>query len=347
MSMKNVKSKGICFLLLSLSFCWLCSCSEEIVVIEEVDRTKLDSLDNLISVTTEDLTAAKIAKDALQRRVDSLNTVLASANNPSANNPDVVYTVQVIDGSNSYIKGRTKSVSNAVVTVSQGNTSTQLTTGSTGMVTFPAMEDGIISVTVELENYADVYMIVDLRDNGADADAYNSSYRNASTQVMVFPTSGGNTFTVSGVGYYDQITTNFHTDSQNDPNHPFTGSAIYETVPSGSNFSITCVPASIPLNHTRPGKVLQVVYAGLERVATMGANGAYSVSLPVTLLTNGTSFFTYTGPRIVSVIKGAQQTATGNVDEVWQPGVFWPSSLGQMIIYPGGRVTTDVYYFLN
>lgn len=318
------------------------------MVIEEVDRTELDSLDNEITVTTEDLTAAKIAKDALKRRVDSLNAVLDNANNPSANNPDVVYTVQVIDGGKSHIQGRTASLPNAVVTVSQGSTTTELTTNASGMVTFPAMEDGIISVTVEIADYADVYMIVDLRDNGADADAYNASYRNASTQVMVFPTTGSDMFTISGVGYYEQNTTNPRTDGQNDPFHPFTGSARYEIVPTGSNFSIRCTPNSIPLNHARPGRILQVVYAGLERVATTGANGVYSVSIPSVLLTNGGNFFTYNGPRWVSDIVGVQQTGPSTtVTRVWTPGInsFYPTRLSDMIIYPGGRATTDIYYF--
>ncbi len=343
--MKYFKLKWIYLVILTVSFCWLGSCSDEIVLVEEVDRTELDSLDNLIQVTTEDITAAKIANDALKRRVDSLTTVLTAAGSASSSNPDVVYTVQVINGGESYINGRTSSLANAVVTVSQGNTATQLTTDNTGMVTFPAMNDGIVSVTVEIDNYADVYMIVDLRDNGADPRSTNATYRNASTQVMVFPTSGKDMFTISGVAYYNQNTTNLHTDSQNDPNHPLTGNAIYETVPAGSNFSIRCTPNSIPLNHTRPGKILQVVYAGLERVAVTGSNGVYSVSVPAILQTAGTSFFSYVGPNLVSAISGTRQTNTGNSNYTWVPSQFWPQSLAQMVFYPGGKSFTDLYYF--
>lgn len=337
--------KWIYGITLSLSFFWLGSCSEEIVLVEEVDRTELDSLDNLILVTTEDLTAAKIANDALNRRVDSLNAVLSKAKLPSTSNPDVVYTVQVIGGGKSYINGRAKALANAVVTVSQGNTSAQLTTSNAGMVTFPAMNDGIVSVTVKIANYADVYMIVDLRDNGADPRATNATYRNASTQVMVFPTSGSDMYTISGVAYYDQNTTNLRTNSQNDPFHLFTGASIFETVPAGSDFSIRCTPNSIPLNHTRPGKILQVVYAGLERVAVTGSNGAYSIAIPVVLRANGSNFFAYGGPRLVSVISGVRVTATGNSSYTWFPSQFWPLDLPQMVIYPGGKSFNDVYYF--
>lgn len=337
--------KWIYGITLSLSFFWLGSCSEEIVLIEEVDRTELDSLDNLIQVTTDDITAAKIANDALKRRVDSLNAVLTAARQPSTSNPDVVYTVQVVDGGASYINGRTSSLANAVVTVTQGTTATQLTTGNTGMVTFPAMNDGIVSVTVEIDNYADVYMIVDLRDNGADPRGTNATYRNASTQVMVFPTSGKDMFTISGVAYYDQNTTNLRTNSQNDPNHPFTGTAIFETAPAGSNFSIRCTPTAIPLNHTRPGRILQVVYAGLERVAVVGNNGAYSVGVPVILRAGGTSYFTYSGPNLVTPISGIRQTTAGSSNYTWLPNQFWPQSLPQMVFYPGGKSFTDLYYF--
>lgn len=343
--MKRFNLKLLYVPLFFLSLFWLISCSEEVVLVEEVDRTELDSLDNLIQVTTDDITAAKIANDALKRRVDSLNAALTAAGKVNSSNPDVVYTVQVIDGGKSYINGRTSALANAVVTVTQGVTATQLTTGATGMVTFPAMNDGIVSVSVEIENYADVYMIVDLRDNGTDPRSTNATYRNASTQVMLFPTSGKDMFTISGVAYYDQNTTNLRTNSQNDPFHPFTGAAIYETAPAGSNFSIRCTPSSIPLNHTRPGKILQVIYAGLERIAVVGSNGVYSVSVPSILRTNGTSFFTYGGPNLVSAISGIRQTTNGNFNYTWLPGQFWPQSLSQMTFYPGGKSFTDIYYF--
>lgn len=345
-SMKNFKPKWIYFIIIILSFFWLSSCSEEIVIVEEVDRTELDSLDNLIQVTTDDITSAQIANDALKRRVDSLNAVLKAAGSPTASNPDVVYTVQVINGGESYINGRAKSLSNAVVTVSQGNIATQLTTGNTGMVTFPKMNDGIVSVTVEIDNYADVYMIVDLRDDGKDPRNTSATYRNASTQVMVYPTSGKDMFTISGVAYYNQNETNLRTNGQNDPFHPLTGAAIYETAPAGSSFSIRCTPSSIPLNHTRPGKILQVVYAGLERVALIGNNGVYSVSVPAILrAANGTSFFTYGGPNVVSAISGVRQTDNGSFNTTWLPSLFWPVSLPQMVFYPGGKSFTDIYYF--
>lgn len=334
---KDMRNLIFC-LLAGISFIWLGSCSEELVIIEEIERKELDSLDNLILVTTDDITAAKIAKDALQRRADSLAKVLEQEKLTINNFTGLVYTVQVVDGSKSYIKGRTSVVTNATVTISQGNTSTQVATNETGMATFPEMKPGVISVTVELDNFADVYMIVDL---GTGVNV------NASTQVMVFPTSGSDMFTLSGVAYYDQNTTNLHTNTQNDPDHPFTGSSIFETVPAGSNFSIVCAPASIPLNHTNAGKVLQVVYSGLERVATVGANGAFSVTLPVALLTTGASFFAYNGPRTVATLTGVQQNNGSTNNKLWYPSQFYPTKLSDMNFYPGGRGFTDVYYFPN
>lgn len=343
--MKTLNRKWISAIALSLSFFWIISCSEEIVVIEEIDRKKLDSIDNLIIVTTDELTASKIAKDALQRRVDSLNAAIAAAKLPGNQNPDIVYTVQVIDGGTAAITGRTKSLQGAVVRISQGNTSTQLTTDASGMVTFPRMRDGIVAVTVEIDNYADVYMMVDLRDNGTDPDATNAAYRNAATQVLLFPTSGANMFTISGVAYYNQNLTNQRANTQNDPTHPFTGNQIYETVPAGTNFSIRCTPNIVPLNHNRPGRILQVVYAGLERVATAAANGSFSVQIPVVLRTNGAQFLTYVGPNTMSPISGTQQlTPTQSVDQLWYPVSFWPSSLANTRFFPGGSVISDVYF---
>ncbi len=343
--MKKLILKTLYSLLFGIPLVYMVSCSEELVIIEEVDLTALDSLDNQISVTTDDLTAAKIAKDALTRRRDSLQSIIDNASTPSSNNPDVIYTVQVTDGSKAFIGGRVASLSSALVTVGQGNTNTELTTDDTGMVTFPALESGIVTLTVEIADFSDVFMLIDLRDGGADPNSLSADNRYASTQVMVFPTSGSDVFNISGVAYYDQDVDNLRTGDQNDPFHPFQGASIYETVPSGSDFQITCTPISIPLNHLRPGQILQVIYAGLAIVATTDGSGNFSIDLPAILLDNGTNFFTYAGPANNTNIVGTEVSTSGSAERVWTPSIMYPDPLGNILIFPGGNSVQDVYYF--
>ena len=324
------------------------SCSEEIVPITIQDRTELDSLETVIGVTTDDLTATQIANDSLKRYADSLNVVLTDLKAANNSLPQVVeYTIQVTDGSKGYINGRVASLTGAVVTVSQGNVAQELTTDGTGFATFPELEDGFISVTVEVPGYSNVYMVVNLNDGGADG-AGSPDVRYAATQVMVFPTSGSSMFTLSGKSYYNQDLNNQRTGTAGDPFHPFQGPEIFEFVPAGTSFLIDCIPSSIP-NQTvgRPGFVVSAVYAGLQRVAAANGSGDWTITLPVVLLTNGSNLFTYAGPRDGDQIRGTEIAIAPNPDteRVWAPSFFYPLSLAEMQIFPGGNSIQDLYYF--
>lgn len=327
----------------------LASCSEEVVLVEQMDRTELDSLETQISVITDDITEAKTTANELQRRLDSLNAVLASASTPSGLNADVHYTVQVTNGSGSYIEGRVAALPNALVTVNQGNVAMEVTTDDTGMATFPELESGFISVTVEIADYSDVYMIVDLRDGGTDSNGTNADTRYASTQVMVFPTTGSDMFTISGTAYYNpDLDDDTRDGSQNNPFHPYTGTEVWDPVPSGNTFRIDCTPSSIPLNTTRPGQIIQAVYAGLGRESTIGSGGQWTVELPVVLLNSGAQFFNYSGPNLGNTFSGTQtSTVFGDSDETWYPAAFYPNSLGEITLFPGGDSFQDLYYFTN
>ena len=324
------------------------SCSEEIVPITKQDRTELDSLETIIGVTTDDLTSAQIANDSLKRYADSLNSVLAGLKAANTSLPLVIeYTVQVTDGSQGYINGRVSSLSGAIVTVSQGNFAQELTTDGTGFVTFPELDNGFISVTVEVSGFSNVYMVVDLRDGGADAPG-SPDVRYAGTQVMVFPTSGSSMFTLSGNSYYNQDLNNQRIGSANDPFHPFQGSEIYEIVPTGTSFLIDCIPSTIP-NQTvgRPGFVVSAVYAGLQRIATTNASGDWTMTLPVVLLSTGTNLFTYAGPNNGDQIKGTRINVipAPDTEEVWVPSSTYPMALTELQIFPGGNSFIDLYYF--
>ena len=324
----------------------IASCSEEIVLIEEEDRSALDSLDVLISVITDDLTASKIAKNALTRRLDSLNDAIDAAAGVTGSNADVHYTVQVTNGSQAYMGGRVSSLTNAIVTVSQGNVTKEITTDATGMATFPELESGFISVTVEIADFSDVYMIVDLRDGGVDSNGTNADTRYASTQVMVFPTSGSDMFTISGTSYYNQNLDNQRADTQTDPLHPYTGSEIYERLPSGIRFYINCVPTTITNNTAgRSGQIVQAVYAGLSRVTTTDTNGDWILTLPVVFLTNDTNLFNYVGPYGDNISGTQTSVIFGDTQEIWFPSTFYPNNLNEISFFPGGNSVQDLYYF--
>lgn len=324
------------------------SCSEEIVPIEKIDRSALDSLETEISVISDDIFTAKTTANALKRKIDSLNAVLAAASQPSGLNPDVHLTLQVLDGSQGYgspLSARKTGLPSAVVTVSQGNVTKEVTTDASGLASFPEMESGFISVTVEISGYSNVYMIVDLRDGGADSDANNAETRYASTQVLVFPTEGSNMFTLTGTSYYNQDLNNLRSGTANDPYHPLTGDDIYEKIPQGTSFLIDCIPTTIPNNASRAGRIIDIVYGGLSRVATADQDGEWTITLPVVFLSDGSNLLDYVGPLAGDHIEGIQESNAGNTEEIWFPYYFYPYALSEIQIFPGGNSVQDLYYF--
>lgn len=327
---------------------FLLSCTEELILIEQEDRSKLDSLETIIRVIEDDLNVVLAAKSDLQRKVDSLNNLISGQITQPLQ--DIEYTVQVVDGSTAFMTGaRRVGLANALVTISQSETAREFITDDSGMVTFSDMKSGFIALTVEIDGYSDVFMIIDLRDGGDDDNSTSSDNRYAATQVVVFPTEGDNMYTISGTVYYNQTELNDNRDgSQNNPFHPVTGSAVFETAPSVT-LLIDCIPAGILNNTSRPGRIVHAVYAGLKRIVTSnGTNGNYSVSLPVVLRTNGTNFFNYSGP-FGSSISGQQVTiANGTINQIWVLGLMYPKTLTEIIqntgLHPGGNSIIDLYY---
>lgn len=345
--MKQRKLRHSIFVLLPVFvLAVIVSCSEEIVPITIQDRTALDSLDQEIAVITDDLTQAQIARDSLKRVEEDLNEQLADLLAQTADSAfaDVHYTVQVTDGSLAYSNTRVASLAGALVSVSQGNVFQEVTTDGTGFATFPALDNGFISVTVELAGFSDVYLVVDL------GSSESGDSRNVATEVMVFPTTGNTMFTVTGTSYYNQDLNNVRTlNDANNPQHPFEGLDIYEIVPTGTSFIVDCTPSSIPNNiASTPGFVVAAVYAGLQRVATSDASGNWTLTLPVVLLTDGTNLFSYDGPKEGDQIRGTQINVTPapDTEEVWVPTILYPSfGLTSIQIFPGGNSVQDLYYF--
>lgn len=321
---------------------FVASCGEEIVVVQEEDTSKLDSLETVIRVVEEDLKVALEVEADLKRKVDSLNAKI-SAGTSGPVIADIVYSVQVLDGSNAFYSGRKASLPDALVTVRQHGEAFQFTTDDTGMVTFPDMKSGLVSVTVEIDGFSDVYMIADLRDGGSDENETSSDNRYASSQVVVFPTEGSDLYTVSGKVYYNQTELNDNRDgTQNNPLHPRTGTAVYENA-ANVFLSVDCTPGSILNNTSRPGMIVEAVYAGLKRTAVSDADGDYTLTLPVILTANGANFFDYDGIA-GSAISGDQITvANGTISQTWFISDIYPGFSDDRIL-PGGNTIQDIYY---
>lgn len=345
--MKRRKLRNTIFVLLPvLILAVIASCSEEIVPITIQDRTALDSLEQEIGVISDDLTQAQIARDSLKRVEEDLNAQLADLQAQTADSAfaDVHYTVQVTDGSLAYNNTptpRVASLAGALVSVSQGNAFQEVTTDGTGFATFPAMDNGFISVTVEIAGFSDVYLVVDL------GSSESGDSRNVSTQVMVFPTSGSTMFTITGTSFYNLDFNNTRAGDIANPVHPFQGAEIYEIVPTGTSFIVDCTPSSIPNNiGGTPGFVVAAVYAGLQRVATSDASGNWTLTLPVVFITDGTNLFSYDGPKEGDQIKGTQiNVVPPNTEEIWAPSTLYPLTLSEIQIFPGGNSVQDLYYF--
>ncbi|HMQ01332.1 MAG TPA: hypothetical protein PKC24_16240, partial [Cyclobacteriaceae bacterium] len=71
---------------------FLLSCTEELILIEQEDRSKLDSLETIIRVIEDDLNVVLAAKSDLQRKVDSLNNLISGQITQPLQ--DIEYTVQ-------------------------------------------------------------------------------------------------------------------------------------------------------------------------------------------------------------------------------------------------------------
>jgi hypothetical protein len=151
-------------------------------------------------------------------------------------------------------------------------------------------------------------------------------------------------FTLSGTSYYNQDLNNLRSGSASDPFHPLTGDEIYETIPNGTSFLIDCIPSTIPNNASRAGRIIDIVYGGLSRVASADNNGDWTITLPVVFLSDGSNLLDYVGPLAGDHVEGTQVSNAGNTIEIWRPFFFYPYSLDEIRIFPGGNSVQDLYY---
>ena len=198
------------------------------------------------------------------------------------------YTVAVVDAGNAAfsngnnrIKG-TEAVSGAVVSVAQNGVIASMTTGADGLAVFSNMRIGNVAVHVEVTDFTNVDFVADLTplNNSAGNDFtsvhadLSSQTRNAATQIPVFPTTGANTATISGMVTYESDLTN------STPEFPATN--VIAIIESDFDFIETYIaPAGSDANEDLAGRVIRISYAGTSVSGAVDtATGAYSLTVP-------------------------------------------------------------------
>jgi len=204
------------------------------------------------------------------------------------------YTVAVVDAGNAVFNNggnRTKgteAVSGAVVTVAQNGVIASMTTGADGLAVFNDMRIGNVAVHVEVSDFTSVDYVADLTpkgnatssdsESGETTDLANIT-RNAATQIPVFPTTGANTTTISGMVTYESDFTN------STPEYPTTN--VLAVIVADDDFIDTYIaPAGQngdPYygNEDYAGRVLRISYASAGVSGAVDAtDGSYSLTVP-------------------------------------------------------------------
>ena len=163
--------------------------------------------------------------------------------------------------SGSRIKG-TEALSGEVVSVEQNGVIASMTTWADGLAVFRNMRIGTVAVHMEVTDFTNVDFVADLtpRNNSAGNDFssvnadLSSQTRNASTQIPVFPTTGANTATISGMVTYESDLTN------STPEFPATN--VIAIIESDFDFIEPYIaPAGSDSNEDLAGRLIRIGYA--------------------------------------------------------------------------------------
>lgn len=192
----------------------------------------------------------------------------------------IVYTVNVMDaGAAGFTSGRIASeciLSGATVTATQGSSVSTGTTNSSGQVVFSDMRIGNVSVVVSMAGYATVSYIADLTPA---EEGTIQSVRNAATQVPMFPTTGNNTATISGIVSYESNLTNL---TREYPQGANVVAAIDVNNPTFHAMYIDPTGGASTQNTNQAGRIIKMAFANASTTGTVDANGNYSITIPAT-----------------------------------------------------------------
>ncbi|MCZ2356080.1 MAG: hypothetical protein LC115_05220 [Bacteroidia bacterium] len=184
----------------------------------------------------------------------------------------VHYTVNVVPGGNATGGGhKVAGISGAEVTCAVSGKKITVVTGPDGQAVFNKLSRGNVTVTVRAQDHTTLSYTVTLNTDDDFVDMpFINGQRYASTMVVLFPTAGAGTATISGRAYADL-------NQMVAGNEAVAGIKVTAVMEDGAqlrNF----------VNHEPdvPGNVLNVMYENMVSTGNTNNTGDYSLSVPAT-----------------------------------------------------------------
>jgi hypothetical protein len=183
------------------------ACKDEVLV-PVVDNKKADSIIAVITKLDQQDVTINTKENTITIKNAVLNVKLDSLNNSFYDNPrKIQYTVYLINAGNSITTTndeRTKGVDGATVTVLAGG-KTQTVTSTDGRAVFEGLGGGNATVQISATGFTPVtfqtFFFSDNRSSFGDG-----AVRTASTNILIFPTSGKDVVTITGLIYANKST---------------------------------------------------------------------------------------------------------------------------------------------
>jgi hypothetical protein len=183
----------------------------------------------------------------------------------------VHYTVNVVPGGNATGGNKVAGISGAEVTCAVSGKKVTVMTGPDGQAIFNKLGRGNVTVTVRAQDHTTLSYTVTLSDSSDFmAMPFQNGQRYASTMVVLFPTSGAGTATVSGRAFADL-------NEMVAGDEAVAGIKVTAVLEAGDQLRDF-------VNHEplTPGNILNVMYENMVATGTTNVNGDYSLSIPAT-----------------------------------------------------------------
>src|SRR5258708_5532039 len=204
----NDKKLATAFIFLAILGLLVVACKDEVLV-AVVDNKKADSI---FAVITK-LDQQNVTINAKQNTITIQNAVstarLDSLQTSFDTNPrKIQYTIYLLNAGNTISttnnQGRTKGVDGATVTLLSGG-KTLTATSADGRVIFEGLSGGSATVQILASGFTSVtFQTYFFRDNRSSFG--DGAVRTASTNILIFPTSGKDVVTITGLLYANKST---------------------------------------------------------------------------------------------------------------------------------------------
>lgn len=183
----------------------------------------------------------------------------------------VHYTVNVVPGGNATGGHKVAGISGAEVTCAVNGNKITVVTGPDGQAVFNKLGRGNVTVTVRAQDHTTLSYTVTLSDSSDFMDMpFENGQRYASSMVVLFPTAGAGTATISGRAYADL-------NQMVAGNEAVAGIKVTAVMEDGDQLRDF-------VNHEPdvPGNVLNVMYENMVSTGNTNNTGDYSLSVPAT-----------------------------------------------------------------